>query len=61
MGIAVWVPPANLDGSFGDRIETQVNIRGTLSSIAGSTFDLGHPLSPVRQLDGHRGADGRPA
>ena len=61
MWIAVWVSPANLYGSFGDCIETQVNIRGALSGIAASAVDLRHPLTPVRQLNGHRSADGRPA
>ena len=59
MGIAVQVPPTNLHGSFVDRTETQVNIRSTFSGITASAVDLGHPLTPVRQPNGHRGADGR--
>src|SRR5262245_5015010 len=61
MGVAVWVPPADLHGSFGDSPETQVDIRGTLSGIPASAVDLGHELAPARQPEGHRRADGRPA
>ena len=60
MWIAVWVPPTNLDGSFGDCIQPQVNIGGTFSCVTATAIDLGNSLTPVRQLHGHSGANSRP-
>src|ERR1043166_9153921 len=49
---------AYLHGSFGDSIETQVNVRGTFPCVAAAAIDLGHPPVPVRQADRHHSADG---
>ena len=40
MGIAVRVPPANLYGSFGECIETQVHIRGVWDSQSNNSNPL---------------------
>ena len=59
MGIAIRVPPTDLDRSYRDRTQTQVNIRGAFSGIAAASVDVGNPFTPIRQLDSHGGADGR--
>ena len=63
MGMAVRVPPANLDGSFGDYIVSLVYIRGAFSGTAGDpAVDLGHPAyaRPATRM-ATAAADGRPA
>jgi enediyne biosynthesis protein E4 len=74
MWLAVRVPPTNLYGGFSDRIEAQVNIRGTFSGIAGPAVDPGRPAigaavairlpdgrKRVAQVDGGSGNAGKRA